>query len=215
MIESGQPAATRRDRSSDLSVTRSLADDPRYPQRRSSPRAKGFDYLGGYRYHITIVTAKRLPHLADPPIASQLISDLETVAPAHAFELIAYCVMPDHVHLLIAGDAGDASSLTSFMHTVKQRSGFRFKRETGGQLWQRSYHDHVLRPDEPSLPHVEYILMNPVRAGLAESADEWPYSGPRSLFENSDMSESASADRSEDLSLRDTRSSPHATRGVL
>jgi putative transposase len=165
------------------------------PVRRSSPRAKGFDYRGGYRYHVTFVTHERREHLVEPAHANMVIAALLGAASATEFEIDAYCAMPDHVHVLIRGESA-ACSLHAFAHRFKQATGFAFKRATGEQLWQRSYHDHVLRPDEPSLPHAEYILLNPVAAGLVRNEVDWPFSGPRWWFE-------AETDRSEDLSLRD------------
>jgi hypothetical protein len=44
-------------------------------------------------------------------------------------------------------------------------------------LWHKSYHDHVVRSEEDLLQIAEYILGNPVRAGLVESAAEYPFSG--------------------------------------
>ena len=44
-------------------------------------------------------------------------------------------------------------------------------------LWQPGFFDHVLRNDESYAQKWEYVRHNPVRAGLADSADEWPYQG--------------------------------------
>lgn len=84
--------------------------------------------------------------------------------------------------MLLSGDQDAASSLTAFAHQFKQSLGYRFKQITGSQLWQRSYHDHVLRPDEPLEHHAAYILNNPVRARLVSTAAEWRFSGPREAF---------------------------------
>ncbi len=48
-------------------------------------------------------------------------------------------------------------------------------RSTRLGLWQKSYYDHVLRHDENLAHVVRYVLENPVRAGLVESFDEYPY----------------------------------------
>jgi hypothetical protein len=111
--------------------------------------------------------------------------------------------MPDHVHALVAGDSGAGSSLARFVHRFKQVLGYEYRAATGRALWQRSYFDHVLRPDEAAEPHAESILLNPVRAGFVVSADEWPYSGPRHWFDlpSADLAPTGE-DRSEDLSLR-------------
>jgi REP element-mobilizing transposase RayT len=46
-----------------------------------------------------------------------------------------------------------------------------------GRLWQRRHHDHVIRDAESLQDIYEYILNNPVRAGLVEHPDEWPWAG--------------------------------------
>ena len=92
----------------------------------------------------------------------------------HEFAISAYVFMPDHVHLLAEGCA-DACDLRAFVHAAKQRSAYAYSGGTGARLWQPSFHDHVLRDDEPSLPFVRYILENPVRSALVERITEYPY----------------------------------------
>jgi len=51
----------------------------------------------------------------------------------------------------------------------------RWTASKGGFRWQKGFFDHRLRDHESARQKAEYILENPVRAGLAESADAWPY----------------------------------------
>lgn len=83
--------------------------------------------------------------------------------------------MPDHVHALVEGTA-DGSQLKVFVHQAKQLSAYQYG-QGNGRLWQPSYWDHVLREHESTLPYVRYILENPVRAGLVESPEAYPYLG--------------------------------------
>lgn len=85
--------------------------------------------------------------------------------------------MPNHVHLLIQG-LTESSRLKPFMKQFKQITGFAFKQENRVSLWHRSYHDHVARKAEDLRSVTAYIWANPVRAGLVESAEDYPYSGP-------------------------------------
>jgi len=86
--------------------------------------------------------------------------------------------MPDHLHLLVQGLSGQ-SDLKRCISRFKQMSGYRFKRRYGKQLWQPSYYDHVLRKGEDIATVMKYILLNPVRAGLAEDFREYPYSNSK------------------------------------
>ena len=93
-----------------------------------------------------------------------------------AFQVIAYCFMPDHLHLLCEGLAVD-SSLTAFVHDAKLRSGYTAIRRTGHRLWQEGFYDHVLRDEDAAVSVVRYIVANPVRAGLAREIGKYPFCG--------------------------------------
>jgi len=95
----------------------------------------------------------------------------------HQFEVLAYCFMPNHVHLLVVGLTA-TSHLKPFMQQFKQITGFAFKQEQGVSLWHRSYHDRVLRQEESIHAVAAYIWANPVRGGLVQNAVDYPYWGP-------------------------------------
>jgi putative transposase len=92
------------------------------------------------------------------------------------FALIAYCFMPDHLHLLIKGGC-EASDCRAFVRRAKQYSGFYYAKAHGGKLWQRYGYDHVLRDEEKTAIVARYILNNPVRAGLVKRIEDYPYCG--------------------------------------
>ncbi len=97
-------------------------------------------------------------------------------ADAHDFKLLAYCFMPDHLHLLVEGCSAGAD-LAPFGKLVKQRSSYEYKQRTGKRLWQRGWFDYQLQVSDDVDDTIEYILLNPVRAGLAVHASEYPFSG--------------------------------------
>ena len=90
--------------------------------------------------------------------------------------ILAYCLMPDHVHLLVEGLA-NRSDLRRFMRIAKQRSACQYSRQMGGRLWQEGYHDRVLRPEDDVRLHARYVLQNPVRAGLVEDVNTYKHAG--------------------------------------
>ena len=65
------------------------------------------------------------------------------------------------------------------MKRFKQVSEYCFRQSNRGRLWQKGYYDHVLRSDQDTERVVEHILENPVRQGLCESWDEYPFSWSR------------------------------------
>ena len=81
--------------------------------------------------------------------------------------------MPNHIHLLmtIPGD----TSLENSMQLIKGNFSFRVKKELGftGEIWQRGYSDVRITEDQSFRTHKAYINNNPVKAGLAVSAEEF------------------------------------------
>jgi putative transposase len=85
-------------------------------------------------------------------------------------------LMPDHLHALIAVD-GDAS-LSKIIADFKRATA-----KFGGILWQRNFFDHRLRHDESLEEKAAYIMNNPVRAGLVQNQEDWPYVLDRAAIE--------------------------------
>ena len=90
-------------------------------------------------------------------------------------DLLVYCVMPDHVHLVVTVGEGD---LISILHDFKSYTGHIWKRRTGNRhLWQESFHDHGVRRSENMDELVKYVVENPQRAGLASDWSAYPWTG--------------------------------------
>ncbi|MDP2950019.1 MAG: transposase [Chloroflexota bacterium] len=71
------------------------------------------------------------------------IETLRSCSEKHGFAVLAYCFMPDHLHLLVEGGAG--SDVPQFMKDFKQRTGYACRRVSEEALWQKSYYDQILR----------------------------------------------------------------------
>jgi putative transposase len=144
---------------------------PRRPIRLSHP-----DYLGCRLYFITFCCLQRKQVFLDHNLCSRFLSDLRAESPRQAFAVPAYCLMPDHVHLLVQG-LQPSCDLSWFVNAVKQASGFHIKQQTCFPVWQRFFYDHILRSQESSEAVAWYIWMNPVRAGICVDFRDYPYSG--------------------------------------
>ena len=84
--------------------------------------------------------------------------------------------MPDHLHFFCApGGSGDPASLSRFVGRFKQWSAKEILHVTklSAPLWQREFFDHVLRYDVKQ----QYVMENPVRAGLVQRPEDWNYRG--------------------------------------
>jgi len=83
--------------------------------------------------------------------------------------------MPDHVHLVVEG-CGDNSDLLRFVKIAKQRVVYSLREEHAVRhVWQEGFHDWVLRPHQSTEDAVRYVLNNPIRAGLVEKPEDYPF----------------------------------------
>ena len=113
-------------------------------------------------------------------MASICLTAIQKSVSAYDAQLHAYCLMPDHVHLLI--EIPEGISLEKVVHHLKTTSGYAIKQITGFSAWQTSYYDHILRREEALDDVARYIWSNPVTAGLVDDAGAYAWSGPREAF---------------------------------
>ena len=144
-------------------------------RRHRRPRLADFDYQGEYAYHIVVVTNGR-QHFLTGEFANAARDRLIGACNAQSFDLLAFTLMPDHVHLLIHGQRA-GSDLLAFVKRFKQTTSYDFIQRTGERLWQQSFFDHVLRRDEDPIAVAQYIVDNPVRAQLVARYEDWPFTG--------------------------------------
>jgi putative transposase len=139
-------------------------------------RLRGFSYLGFHRYSLTFCTQNRAPVFTTNDYVDLARTQILRAAANEAFDVIAYCFMPDHLHLVAAGGA-ENSDLNSFLKLAKQLSAYHYKQLTGRQLWQPYVYEHVLRHDESLARTVRYVLENPLRRGLVSDPRRYPFLG--------------------------------------
>jgi REP element-mobilizing transposase RayT len=112
-------------------------------------------------------------HLADPRIATLVVSTLQHFGGIR-YELLAWCVMPNHVHVVIRV-CGDMP-LEKIVHSWKSYTANQANKILGrtGTFWQREYYDRIVRDEDDLTRTITYVLENPVKAGLIN----WPWVGP-------------------------------------
>ncbi len=94
------------------------------------------------------------------------------------YDLYAYTIMPNHVHILfkpLKNTDGDDYSIAKIIQKVKGRSARFINLELGrsGKFWQKEYYDHYVRDEKELHNIVRYIVRNPFNAGLAEQPKDW------------------------------------------
>jgi len=125
---------------------------------------------------VTIALRDRRPVFAAGRAAAATIEVLREHASRTGVPVYGYCVMPDHVHLILGpSEACDIVTFVGQFKNLAQRAVW--KLGVPGKLWQGGFYDHFLRADEQVEKVVGYVLDNPVRAGLVAGRDEHPFSG--------------------------------------
>lgn len=138
---------------------------------------KTFDYLGLHRYFLTFCTYERHRLFVTADRVAVVHAQFLRAATLARVQVLAYCFMPNHVHLLTEGQSEDSDGKRFIAH-AKQLSGFHFKKQFAGErLWQRYGFERTLRTDESTLRVARYMLENPVRAGLVTRVQDYPFLG--------------------------------------
>ena len=148
--------------------------DNNYPARPK--RLKDFVYIGRIAYSLTICTDWRQRAFGDHDFARDAIRKLLSTAANFRFALYAYCVMPDHAHIVALGEYDD-SDLDKFMRSWTTQTGFAWRRNHAGHLWQGGYFDSILGSDVSIYFAAQYVVMNPVRAGIVDDPTKYEFSG--------------------------------------
>ena len=107
--------------------------------------------------------------------ATLFIDVLRSYVAAKKFKVHDFVVMPDHVHVLLTVD-GDMS-IERAVQFIKGGFSYRLKKEHGysGEVWQRGFSEVRVDDRESFLRHREYVAQNPVKRGLADSVNDYPY----------------------------------------
>ncbi len=107
-------------------------------------------------------------HLRDPRIA-EIVADAIMHFDEDRYTLLAWCVMPNHVHAIFVAHQTVDRILHSWKSFTAKEANKILNRE--GQFWQDDYWDRLIRSREELDATVKYILENPGRAGLTD----WPF----------------------------------------
>jgi putative transposase len=144
--------------------------------KRKNIRLPAENYLGRRVYFVTLCFHSRRRLGANGGIARWIVGRVRQHAAACEFFVHAYCVMPDHVHVLAEG-VTETSNLLKFVESFKQETAVEFARTARRRLWQFKYYDHILRRADSFESVAWYIWLNPVRKGLCRAPADYPFAG--------------------------------------
>jgi putative transposase len=143
---------------------------------RPSRNAASEGILGSERiFFTTTKTCMAKSLLQSERNALLFIDVLRSYIAAGKFKLHDFVVMPNHVHLLI--EVNNTMTIERAMQLIKGGFSYRLKKECGygGEVWQPGFSDVRIKDEQSFLQHREYIAQNPVKAGLVDSAEKYPY----------------------------------------
>lgn len=148
------------------------------PQNRTFylPRLEAAAYEGFAAVHWTLPIANRATGWLAPEFHAHFRELMLHCAAREGLLCPAYCLMPDHLHLLWLGTRANANqrNAMAFLRTYLEPA-------LHGPKFQHQAYDHVLREEERRwdafVETCGYVLANPVRAGLVAQPETWPYSG--------------------------------------
>lgn len=140
-----------------------------------SNRLTDYDYSSNRPIHVVICANNKKVVFDSKNNAEITVGELLKAAHDIRFVILCYCLMPDHLHIVVSPSISGVS-LLRFLNIFKGRTSAIFRGYGITNLWQRSAFDRVIRRDEDLKAIIEYILNNPIRKGITKKADCYPYS---------------------------------------
>ncbi|MEK7107496.1 MAG: transposase [Patescibacteria group bacterium] len=134
--------------------------------------------VGGYAYHVLNRANARLPIFFKEEDYEMLESILEDAYEKYDMRILAYCLMPNHFHLVLYPQKD--CDLQKFMQWVTlthtQRWHTKNKTTGTGHLYQGRYKSVLVQDDEHLLGLIRYVERNPLRAKLVKNLNNWRFS---------------------------------------
>ncbi len=117
--------------------------------------------------------------LGQPDIATIVMNSLHFLD-GDMYDLDVFCVMPNHAHVVfrpLEKENGTCHALQKIMHSLKRHTAREANKVLAreGAFWQHESYDHVVHNRREWERIVAYVLDNPVKAGLVEKWEDWPY----------------------------------------
>ncbi|ARB70093.1 TPA: transposase [Neisseria meningitidis] len=130
-------------------------------------------YRNGGTYFFTVVTNKRQKILTDDAVRLALRQAVMAVRERYPFEILAWVLMPDHLHTIWRLPDND-SAYSERWRQIKRHSQYLI----GGnlRLWQKRFWEHTIRDEADFACHFDYLHFNPVKHGYVGQISDWGFS---------------------------------------
>lgn len=108
---------------------------------------------------------------------ARLVAEALCFRDKKVYDLLAYCIMPNHVHMVFTVERS-AASLSKILQSLKAHTAMEANKILckNGAFWQHESYDHVVRDGKELERIIAYVLHNPVKAGMVSNWEEWKWS---------------------------------------
>jgi REP element-mobilizing transposase RayT len=127
-------------------------------------------------YFVTTNIQGRKPLFRNPECATRVVEAVYFLRNKGRFKLHAFVLMPDHLHLVLSPQGN--LELSSIMHSLKSYTANILNQVLGkrGKIWQDGFYDYAIRDLRDMEEKVRYVWENPLRKGLVQSPEDYPFS---------------------------------------
>jgi putative transposase len=146
-------------------------------------------HVTGVIFHVLNRGARRLRLFDDPGDYDAFLRVVEEGRSRTGIELLAYCVMPNHFHLLVKPVLpGQLSEFMWWFQMTHAKRWHEFQASSGtGAVYQGRFRAVPIQDDGHFVVAARYIERNPLRAGLVDRAERWPWSSLHQRCNNSNV----------------------------
>lgn len=133
-------------------------------------------YYPGLIYHILNRGNNRQAVFVEAQDYQHYLEILQHYKEKFAFKLFAYCLMTNHIHLLL--QVSEKASISKIMQaiTIAHTRYYHYKYQASGHIWQGRFKSPIVSDDEYLLTTMRYIEQNPLRAGIVKNLKDYRYS---------------------------------------
>ena len=132
------------------------------------------DYPGA-THHVFVRGVARSTLAVDAADYERALALLEQAALRFELRCHAWCYLPNHSHLLVTSHLGNLSRAMHWLGTCTAQT-FNKRYERAGHLYQGRFGSRLVEDDDYLLELARYVPLNPVRAALCETPEDWPWS---------------------------------------
>ena len=139
----------------------------------------------GYIYFVTTNTYSRKEIFKNQRACEFLRSIISYYRFVCKFKLYSYCIMPEHLHMIIQ-TLSKQYDISTIMKEIKGTFAREYNILTrkGGEIWQWKFYDSVIKDESDLMTKINYTFENPVRKGMVKNATEYEFSSAKSYLLN-------------------------------